>query len=127
MAKGLSYETAMDATVRYFLSERKKASRKGKTEVTLPINNGCDLPARFPPFREAGIKCICFIIEYPDGIGQDILEELEIHHQITSEIINVPRKKPIPKGHRDADYWIKLTWEPIKEKEPFYTHDPDDI
>ena len=84
------------------------------------------LKNHFSPFFEYDVKCLCFIAEQQDKIGNHILELLRDEYMINATIVTIPRKGPFRKGERKEDHWLDLEWINPDPVPPYYVHEFED-
>ena len=119
----LSIDELTDLFVRFFVSERYKARRRGKSSKTLRANN-CEQAIRFRPFILEGICCLCPIVNSKE-LRRKVIEELQSKHQILLDLVEErnphldTRKKK--KGEEEFWYYVILDWDNPPKEKPFYT------
>ncbi len=119
----LSIEELSDLFVRFFVSERYKARRRGKESKTLRANN-CEQAIRFRPFLQEGICCLCPIV-HSEELREMVSSELKSKHEILLDLVEEmnphleTRKKR--KDEDDIWYYVILDWDNPEPEKPFYT------
>ncbi len=126
----LSIEELSDLFVRFFVSERYKARRRGKESKTLRANN-CEQAIRFRPFLQEGICCLCPIV-HSEELREMVSSELKSKHQILLDLVeevnpHLETRKKRKEGKAginpedDIWYYVILDWDNPEPEKPFYT------
>jgi hypothetical protein len=122
MTETLTIDEVRDLMIRFFLHERAKARRRGKTEKTFRTNH-CEQAIRYRPFILNNIYCLCPLVHSKD-LREQVLSILREQYHIDFEIT----EEPNPHFHHrkkkkdEEEYWSFLTmrWINSQSVKPFY-------